>query len=299
MNESIITYLTSLSIARGLAANTLAGYRNDLSAYQKYLAKKRISEFERVTPEVVSGYVQHLSGLGRHPRSVARAVSSLRGFHRYLVLSRKAKVDPTAILEPLRLPRKLPAVLDQNEVEKILEQPDNTPLGIRDGAILEYLYATGVRISELIGTRTRDLILEAGFVRVFGKGKKERVVPIGSKAIKAVNDYLDDVRPTLANRKSADTVFLNARGGPLSRMGAYNIILRYVRQAGIAKKVSPHTFRHSFATHLLEGGADLRVVQALLGHADISTTEVYTHLDRAYLKEVHRTFHPRESNKKR
>ncbi|MCK4386359.1 MAG: tyrosine-type recombinase/integrase, partial [candidate division Zixibacteria bacterium] len=196
--------------------------------------------------------------------------------------------------------------LHQHEMEKLLDQPTeetntysgvNIPLVLRDKAILEFLYATGVRIFELIGIKRKNLLLEVGLVRVIGKGQKERVVPIGEKAIKSVEEYLSDLRPKLANQNSQDVLFLNRRGNPFSRMGLWKILRKYVNQAGIKKRVSPHTIRHSFATHLLEGGADLRAVQEMLGHADISTTQIYTHLDREYLKEVHRTFHPREKMK--
>jgi integrase/recombinase XerD len=209
-----------------------------------------------------------------------------------------AQTDPAKPVESPKLWRKLPVVLDQNEMEKLLKQPDVTSfLGIRDRAILEFLYATGVRISELLNLKRSNLLFEVGFVRVWGKGEKERVIPVGDVAIEWVEKYLEESRPHFKSADSRDTVFLNVRGSSLSRMGVWKILKKYVNLAGIKKRVSPHTLRHSFATHLLEGGADLRAVQEMLGHADISTTQIYTHLDREYLKEVLREFHPREKVK--
>jgi len=230
------------------------------------------------------------------PRSIARALSAIRGFHRFLVGEEQADDDPTQTIEPPKKAKTLPGVLSIAEVNEILQRPDvSSPLGLRDKAILETLYATGMRVSELTGLRQSQLLFDEELVRVFGKGSKERLVPIGRSAVKWITRYRTGPRTALASKgKSRDTLFLNARGGSLSRMAIWNIISRYSREAGIKKSVHPHTFRHSFATHLLEGGADLRAVQEMLGHADISTTQIYTHVDREYLKEVHRTFHPRE-----
>jgi integrase/recombinase XerD len=209
------------------------------------------------------------------------------------------QTDPAGPVESPKLWRKLPVVLDQNETEKLLIQPDvSSDLGIRDKAILEFLYATGVRISELLNLKRTNLLFEVGFVRVWGKGEKERIIPVGEVAIEWVDRYLKESRPHLKSPDSRDVVFLNVRGSPPSRMGVWKIIKKYVDLALIKKKVSPHTLRHSFATHLLEGGADLRAVQEMLGHADISTTQIYTHLDREYLKQILRDYHPREKGQK-
>ncbi|MDZ7260898.1 MAG: tyrosine recombinase XerD, partial [candidate division KSB1 bacterium] len=237
-----------------------------------------------------------LRDVGLAPSSMARNLSAIRMFHRFLMGENITYRDPTETILLPKLSKRLPTVLDIWEVEKLLEQPDvSQPLGLRDRALLEFLYATGVRASELISLKQSQLFFPQGFVRVFGKGAKERMVPIGEQAIFYVQHYQNTTRMVLAQRGlSTDVLFLNRRGQPLSRMGLWKILRFYVLKAGIAKSVSPHTLRHSFATHLLEGGADLRAVQEMLGHADISTTQIYTHLDREYLKEVHRRFHPRE-----
>ena len=235
-----------------------------------------------------------LSEMGLEASSVARNLTAVRMFHRFLLGEGLARRDPTEHLKPPKLGRKLPSVLNIYEVERLMLAPDvETPLGLRDRALIEMLYGAGLRVSELIGLSQVDLLFDVEVVRVLGKGGRERVVPIGSEGIEWVTAYLHAVRPELAKSHTGVEVFLNFRGGPLSRMGVWKVLRQYVVLAGLEKKVSPHTLRHSFATHLLEGGADLRAVQEMLGHADISTTQIYTHVDREYLKEVHRTFHPR------
>ena len=225
---------------------------------------------------------------------MARNLTAVRVFHRFLQTEGITGGDPTEHLKPPRLGRKLPTVLNVFEVERLMAEPNTeTALGIRDRAMLEVLYGAGLRVSELTDLVRSNLLFELEVVRVVGKGSRERVVPIGSEAEAWTSRYLDEARAQLASLKSGDTVFLNWRGGRLSRMGVWKLLKRHARQAGIEKDVSPHTLRHSFATHLLEGGADLRAVQEMLGHADISTTQIYTHVDREYLREVHRTFHPR------
>ena len=225
----------------------------------------------------------------------ARYFSSLKGFFSYLEKNKYIKKNPIEKITAPKLSKKLPSVLNINEIDSILSQPDtNDKLGLRDKAILELFYACGSRVSELINLKISDLFLDDEVIRVFGKGSKERLIPIGSSAIKWINEYLGKSRSGLMKySKSGNFVFLNSRGTKLSRMGIWKIIGRYVKEAGIKKEVHPHTFRHSFATHLLEGGADLRAVQEMLGHADISTTQIYTHIDRDYIKQVHKQFHPR------
>jgi len=302
----LTVFLNHLSLERSLSFNTVESYRLDLKRYLKFLKEEKISSLEEVKEDHITKLIVALSRLGLKATSIARNLAAIRSFHKFLAGEGYTQSDPASAIESPKLWRKLPVVLHQHEMEKLLDQPTKAVdikkgatlrLRLRDKAILEFLYATGVRISELIGIKRKNLLLEVGLVRVIGKGQKERVVPIGEKAIKSVEEYLSDLRPRLANQNSQDVLFLNRSGRQLSRMGLWKILRKYVNQAGIKKKVSPHTIRHSFATHLLEGGADLRAVQEMLGHADISTTQIYTHLDREYLKEVHRTFHPREKMK--
>jgi integrase/recombinase XerD len=306
MQKFLTVFLNHLSLERSLSPNTVESYKIDLKRYLEFLGREKVSSLEQVKQGHITALIAVLSGLGLKASSVARNLAAIKGFHKFLAREGYAQSDPASAIESPKLWRKLPVVLDQHEMEKLLDQPMEQAgaekaaalrLSLRDKAILEFLYATGVRISELIGTKRKDLLLEVGLVRVIGKGQKERVVPIGEQAIDWVRKYLSDLRPQLANESSQDVLFLNRRGGRFSRMGLWKILRKYVNMAGIKKRVSPHTIRHSFATHLLEGGADLRAVQEMLGHADISTTQIYTHLDREYLKEVHRTFHPREKMK--
>jgi integrase/recombinase XerD len=306
MEKFLTVFLNHLSLERSLSTNTVESYRLDLKRYLKFLKEEKISSLEEVKEDHITRLIVALSRLGLKATSIARNLGAIRSFHKFLAMEGYTQSDPAGAIESPKLWRKLPVVLHQHEMEKLLDQPTKAVdikkgatlrLRLRDKAILEFLYATGVRISELIGMKRKNLLLEVGLVRVIGKGQKERVVPIGEKAIKSVEEYLSDLRPKLANQNSQDVLFLNRSGRQLSRMGLWKILRKYVNQARIKKKVSPHTIRHSFATHLLDGGADLRAVQEMLGHADISTTQIYTHLDREYLKDVHRTFHPREKMK--
>ena len=296
MKGRLIAFLNHIRIEKGLAENTILSYKIDLERYLEFLRDHGVEDVTEIDQIKVIDYLVTLREIGLAPASISRNLSAIRGFHRFLLREGVVDFDPTENIEPPKLKRSLPVVLDQMEMEKLLDQPDpSTPLGLRDKAMLEFLYATGLRVSELISIRQSDLFFSSGFIRVIGKGSRERVVPVGRKAIEYVERYQREVRPRLSKRgKSGDVLFLNARGKPLSRMGFWKILEGYVREAGLKKRVSPHVIRHSFATHLLEGGADLRAVQEMLGHADISTTQIYTHLDREYLKEVHRTFHPRE-----
>jgi integrase/recombinase XerD len=243
-----------------------------------------VSQFIRLLHE------QHLA-----PRSIARTMSAVKGFHRFLSGEDIVSNDPTQNIESLKRTKSLPEVLSVSEIDQILERPDCArPLGIRDRAILETLYATGMRVSELVQLKQSNLMFDEELILVFGKGSKERLVPVGTSARHWISQYQKKGRAVYSRKgKSFDILFLNARGTRMTRQAIWDIIRRYARAAGIKKEVHPHTFRHSFATHLLEGGADLRAVQEMLGHADISTTQIYTHIDREYLKEVHRTFHPR------
>jgi integrase/recombinase XerD len=298
MKKILERFLNHLSIEVGLSINTIESYRRDLERYIGFLREKKVYSADKINEEHVTGFIVHRRRQGLAENSIARNLSSIRRFHKFLVMEGYSDSDPTGVLESPKRWRKLPTVLNIDQIEKLLDQPKgDTPLSIRDRAILEFLYATGVRISELSKIKRKDLLSEVGLVRVFGKGQKERIIPIGEAAVKATSRYLDEVRPSLAKEYSEDVLFLNNRGRPFSRMGLWKILRKYVILAGIKKKVSPHTIRHSFATHLLEGGADLRAVQEMLGHADISTTQIYTHLDREYLKQEHRDHHPRRKMK--
>jgi len=290
-------FLDHLSVEENLSPNTIASYRNDIQRYLQFAGNnKRYPDLNSVTPRDISEFIQLLHRLGLAAKSIARNLSAIRSFNKFLIDEGILRSDPAENTDLPKIPKSLPPVLEVQEVEKILEQPDATDfLGVRDRAMLEVLYACGLRISELLGLKQIDVRTESGFLRVFGKGSKERLVPMGGQAVNWVVYYQEKVRPTLTGKsKSDDVLFLNAKGKKMSRMGFWKILRKYTDQAGIQKEITPHTFRHSFATHLLEGGADLRVVQELLGHADISTTQIYTHIDREYLKEVHRTYHPRK-----
>ncbi|UCH11738.1 MAG: site-specific tyrosine recombinase XerD [Fidelibacterota bacterium] len=288
-------FLLYAKIERNLSPATLQAYESDINRYLKYLHENGIQDLQDVRQSQVRGYTRWLHSLCLSAATIHRSFSAIRGFHRFLLAENHVSEDPSAFLDPPKLPQHLPKVLEVREIDTILEAVDiSKPLGVRDRSVISLLYACGLRVSELLGLRLTHLMLDAELVRVLGKGSKERVVPIGRFATEDIVRYIQDVRPTLARKgKNAGEIYLNARGNPLSRMGVWNILTRWTKAAGIDKQVSPHTLRHSFATHLLEGGADLRAVQEMLGHTDISTTQVYTHLDRDYLKEVHHSFHPR------
>ncbi len=288
-------YLAYLKLEKNLSENTLSSYKNDITALKSYLQDINISDPSEITSQNIISFFKALKNIGLSTTSTARYFSSLKGFFSYLSRNNYIKSNPMDKISAPKLSKKLPSVLNVNEVETILSKPDiNDKLGLRDKAILELLYACGTRVSELTNLKVSDLFFHEEVIRVFGKGSKERLIPIGSNAIKWVEDYLKKSRPLLAKKmKSENYVFLNLRGTKLSRMGVWKIIDYYVKEAGIKKDVHPHTFRHSFATHLLEGGADLRAVQEMLGHADISTTQIYTHIDRDYIKQIHKQYHPR------
>lgn len=295
LRESTEDYLLHLSMERGLSENTVASYRSDLSAYADHLEELGITDPSGIREEHVKRYVrEHLTGVSA-ARSVARRLSCLRGYHRYLVFAGVSASDPTRDLTAPKLGKRLPDVLSVPDIEELLAAVDTSkPLGVRDRAMIEVDYGAGLRVSELITLEISNLFLEEDYIKVMGKGSKERVIPLGGAAIEWTGRYRSDVRPRLAAKGTpTDVLFLNARGRPLSRMGFWKILQKHVAASGIRESVKPHTLRHSFATHMLEGGADLRAVQEMLGHADISTTQIYTSVDREYLKEIHRSFHPR------
>ncbi len=295
MNIFLKEYLADLGLEKNLSKNTIESYRNDLSSLFRFLENYNINDPSEVNYENLIAFFKALKDTGLNSRSAARYYSSIKGFFKYLLANKYIISNPIEKVSPPKLAKNLPPVLSVNEIDAILSKPDiEDKLGLRDRAVLETFYACGVRVSELINLKISDLFLKEEVIRVLGKGSKERFIPIGSSAINWINKYLIKSRPMLEKKmKSGNYLFINGRGGKLSRMGIWKIVDRYVREAGIQKEVHPHTFRHSFATHLLEGGADLRAVQEMLGHADISTTQIYTHIDREYIKQVHKEFHPR------
>lgn len=287
-------FLLALDVEQGASINTLESYGRDLREYLLFLEREGFREPNEVGRETVLSYLSLRERNGLSARSRTRLLSTLRGYHRYLNESGLSLSDPTENLSGPKLPRKLPHTLRVEEVLRLLEVPDpSTPLGLRDRAILETLYACGLRASELCELPRRALDLEQALVRVVGKGKKERQVPLGAPARAALAKYLREGRPRLAKKEQTERVFLNARGGALSRVGLWKILKKHARDAGLGDRLSPHVLRHSFATHLLIGGADLRVVQELLGHSSVATTQIYTHLDRDYVREQHLLHHPR------
>lgn len=283
-----------LAYERGLAGRTVDAYLRDCGAFAAFASEAGVEAPPEVDFALLRAFVAHLTSEGLAASTVARKVSALRGYFGFLLEEGIIDADPTERLEAPRRGRTLPDVLSVGEVERLLASVsvEDEP-GFRDLAILEVLYGAGLRVSELTGLDLRDLFPDQALLRVTGKGSKERLVPLGAGARRSLERYLRESRPRLDRGQSRGRVFLNHHGRPLSRMGVWKILRRYVRRAGLGKRVTPHTLRHTFATHLLEGGADLAAVQEMLGHADISTTEIYTHVDRSYLREVHRACHPR------
>ena len=287
-------FVDFLTLEQGASPETLVGYSRDVARLADFARAKGLESPTSVSSRTLRDFVYHLKDLGLSPSSIRRNISAVRTYFRFLMSEGHVVRDPSERLETPRRWRTLPEVLTVAEVERLLAAPTiEEPLYFRDKAMLELAYGAGLRVSEWITLGVKDALLNEGLVRVFGKGSKERLVPIGRTAISSVAIYSRELRPKLEKGQGKGTLFLNARGEPLTRMGAWKILRRYVERAGITKHVTPHTLRHSFATHLLEGGADLRAVQEMLGHADISTTQIYTHVDREYLREVHRQFHPR------
>jgi integrase/recombinase XerD len=286
-------YLDHLRVERGLAENSLLAYARDLARLRSF-ADERGLAMGSLEQDDLSAFIQSLRGAGLAARSVARTVHAVRGFYRFAVREGRIAADPMENLKAPRAFTALPRYLTLAQVDALLAAPDiSKPLGVRDRAILEVLYATGLRVSELVGLRPADVDLELGILKCMGKGKKERLVPIGSTACGWVTRYLDEVWPGLCRSRGAPTLFLNGRGGRLSRMGLWLVVRRHAVTAGVEGTLTPHVLRHSFATHLLDRGADLRALQEMLGHADISTTQIYTHVTRERLRAVYDRFHPR------
>jgi integrase/recombinase XerD len=293
-------FLDYLTVERGLSGHTLEAYRRDLLRYVEFLAGRGIGDPLRAGETDISAFLGHLSSSEYAPgrrymaSSVARTLAAVRSFHRFLVREGDSPADPAELVTRPKVPRNLPKPLTVDEMTALLEAPgEDGPAAIRDAAILETLYGAGLRISELVALDVDDIDLEEGSLRAFGKGSKERVVPLGKYAVRALKRYLTRSRPALAAQRSRAALFLNQRGGRLTRQGCTNIVKKMARRAGLRKRVTPHMLRHSFATHLLEGGADVRVVQELLGHASVATTQVYTLVTERMLREVYLTSHPR------
>jgi integrase/recombinase XerD len=293
MTEAVVEYLGALQVEQGVSRNTLAAYRSDLTDFTEFLRRQR-RVLASLLPDDLVAYLAHLKTLGLRPSSVARRMSAVRGLYRHLLREGALDRDPTEHLEIPRRGRSLPRTLSRESATALVEAPDTTePRGVRDRAILELLYATGMRASECLDLKLEDLNLQAGYVICTGKGRKQRLVPVGAEASAWVTRYLREVRPLGARRHDSGRLFVNPRGGRLSRQALWLLVRRAAARAGLRARVSPHTLRHSFASHLLQGGADLRSVQAMLGHADIATTQIYTHLPTSALTRMYRRFHPR------
>ena len=294
MNELIEEFLSYLSVERGLAKNTLEAYKRDLARFFDYLKSRRIASISNVTRQEITSFMLAEKDRGLSSNSISRELACFKSFFKFLVRENKIKEDVTSVIESPKLWKRLPDTLNIDEVEMLLKAPNVRDLmGARDRASLELMYATGMRVSELINLKMDDLNMEIGFVKCFGKGGKERIVPFGKKAKESVERYLEKARASFLKKKVSNFLFLTRLGKPMSRQTFWKTIKKYAREAGIKKKIAPHSLRHSFATHILERGADLRIVQEMLGHSDISTTQIYTHVSKDRLKSIHHKFHPR------
>jgi integrase/recombinase XerD len=294
MSELIEQFLDYLSVEKGLSTNTITSYRLDLKKFSAYLHGRGIKSADKVTKHDISKYLYYLKDKSLSSGSISRNLVAIKMFYRFLVAERLAKENPAGLIESPRLVRTLPEVLGTGEIVKMLEVPDKRDiLGLRDRAVMELMYATGMRVSEVVDLMLEGLNIDVGFIRCTGKGGKERIVPIGRDAQTALSRYLAKSRPKLSRRAEDRHLFLSRFGKKVSRQSFWKMLKKYARTAGIKKRITPHMLRHSFATHLLEKGADLRSVQEMLGHADISTTQIYTHINKARLKGIHKRFHPR------
>jgi integrase/recombinase XerD len=287
-------YLTHLAVEKGASLNTLEAYSRDIRQFLEFAASRGGASALVATSAHVTAFLGELRDQGLSSTSLNRKLAAIRGFYKYLLREARLEENPLSRIEVARTWMRLPGTLSREEMESLLGQPaEATPAGIRDRAILELLYASGIRVSELTGLTLNRVNRQMGFLVTVGKGRKERIVPVGQSALQWLGRYIEQARPVFLRKKTSSVLFLNRSGEAFSRQGLWKLIKKYAKMAGLERKVHPHTFRHSFATHLLEGGADLRSVQVMLGHADISTTQIYTHVTRERLKEVHRRFHPR------
>ncbi len=294
IDEPIEEYINYLIVEKRLAPNTVNSYQNDLAEYAGFLKKNKIYDINEFDTAGVLGWLVNLKEQGLTPKSRARHLITIRGFYKFLVREKKADTNPVLHITIPKTGLFLPETITYDEVKSLLEVPDTTkPRGLRNAAMLEILYGAGLRVSELVNMKVHDIDLKACFVKIFGKGSKERIVPIGSYSRQITEDWIQRARPVLLKNHSSVYLFIARAGKPMTRQGFWKILKKYAHLAGITKRISPHTLRHSFATHLLEGGADLRSVQIMLGHSDISTTQIYTHISREYLIEMHKKYHPR------
>lgn len=295
MDELIEAFLNYLTVERGLSRNTIVSYSEDLRAYSGYVKSRSINSFSSTTKNEIVGFMMARKDKGLAANSVARSLAAIRMFYRFLVRERILKADPSSLVDSPKLWKRIPETLSVNEVESLLAAPDlrDRKQGTRDRAILETLYATGMRVSEVVNLKLDNVNMEVGFLRCIGKGDKERIIPLGKKAIISIQRYIHDGRPLLLKNKESDFLFVSRFGKKISRQSLWKLIKRYAKLARIKKPMKPHILRHSFATHLLERGADLRSVQEMLGHSNISTTQLYTHINKERLKSIHRMYHPR------
>lgn len=294
MKELVESFLNYLSVERGLSNNTIRAYGEDLRAYASFLSRGHIDVLAKIVKNDVANFMLAQKEKGVSANSIARRLAAIRMFHRFLVRERIVKNDPTHLIETPKLWKKIPDTLSLNEVEALLSQPDVRSLqGIRDRAILETFYATGMRVSEVVNLRLDNVNMDIGFLRCIGKGNKERVIPLGKKAILSITRYLEIGRPRMLKGRQSEYLFVTRLAKKISRQSFWKLIKKYAKEARIKKPIRPHILRHSFATHLLERGADLRSVQEMLGHSNISTTQIYTHVNKDRLKSIHRMFHPR------
>lgn len=296
MQDQLHDFIHFMTVEKGLSKNTIISYERDLKHYLQHLQhREQLQSLNEVSRVHIVQFLGHLSGEGKSAKTLARHIASVRAFHQFLLREKAADQDPSVHIETPRIEQKLPRILSFSEVEKLLEAPDTAiPIGLRDRAMLEVLYATGIRVTELINLDLDNVHLTMGFIRCVGKGNKERIIPIGKFATEIIEKYLQDSRPKLRSPKyKTEALFLNHHGNRLTRQGFWLIMKKLASEAKIQKELTPHTLRHSFATHLLENGADLRAVQEMLGHADISTTQIYTHVTKTRLKDVYTKFHPR------
>ena len=294
MNNHFQDYLIMLRVERNVSTNTIDAYRRDLKQYLGYIDDIGIKLLYNISSDNIRDYIRNLNNQGLAPKSIARIISSIRSYHNFLSSEQIIKENPALNLDTPKIPRKLPLVLSEKEISDIIKAIDDEyQFAKRDKAIVEMLYSCGIRVSELCDLETSNLFIDDDLIRVMGKGSKERLLPIGGRAKRLLDDYLIHSRHKLIKKTSSSSVFVSRNGKPLTRAMINNILKKWALKSGITKPVSPHTLRHSFATHLLEGGADLRFVQALLGHSDITTTQIYTHLDKHHIKQVYRSHHPR------
>jgi integrase/recombinase XerD len=294
MNELIEQFLSYISVERGMADNTLSSYKRDLSKFSDFLKSKKIDSIDKVSRQMINSFMMAERERGLGSNSVSRELACIKSFFKFLLKENTIKDDAANIIESPKLWKKLPFVLSIQEVETLLNAPNvRDPMEARDKACLELMYATGMRVSELVNLKIDDINMEVDFAKCFGKGSKERIVPFGKKAKESLIRYLEKTRPMLLKKKISNSLFLTRLGKKMSRQTFWKIIKKYAKLAKIKKKVTPHSLRHSFATHILERGADLRIVQEMLGHSDISTTQIYTHVSKDRLKSIHQKFHPR------